>query len=215
MKKLAIFDFDGTLIDSVCDVVINFNRALEVFDFPTLTRDEYLGCLGGNIDDIVNLVLGDNANPENFDNFKNTYLNFYYSSKKEHTLPFPKAHDLLRDLQERGVILSINSNRFTDSIESFVLKFFDDIDFLSIEGHSFDNPSKPDPCGVQKIIKKAGVSPHEAIYIGDSGTDILTAKNAGIECVVVKWGYGNQNDWENDYVLKAVDSMDELEGFFI
>ena len=215
MKKLAIFDFDGTLIDSVCDVVINFNRTLKAYDLPTLTREEYLGCLGGNIDDIVKLVLGDNATPENIANVKKTYLNFYYPSKKEHTLPFPKAHDLLKDLQDRGIILSINSNRYTDSIESFVLKFFDDIDFISIEGHSLDNPSKPDPCGVQKIIKKVGVSSDEVIYIGDSNTDILTAKNAGIDCVVVKWGYGNQNDWENDYVLKAVDSMDELKDFFI
>lgn len=215
MKKLAIFDFDGTLFDSIHDVIINFNKTLELYGFPTLVREEFLDCLGGNIDDIVELVLGDNATSENIENVKKTYLDLYYSSKKELTLPFPKAHDLLKGLQDIGVILAINSNRYTDSLESFVFKFFADIDFLLIEGHSFESPSKPDPSGVQKIIKKAGVSPDDVIYIGDSKTDIQTAKNAGIDCVIVRWGYGNENDWNDSYILKSVDAMDEINDFFI
>ena len=65
MKKLCIFDFDGILFDSVDDVVICFNKALDIYDLPTLTKDEYLGCLGGNIDEIVSLVLKDNNTSEN------------------------------------------------------------------------------------------------------------------------------------------------------
>ncbi|WP_407423883.1 HAD family hydrolase [Methanobrevibacter sp.] len=214
MKKLAIFDFDGTLIDSVDDVVVSFNMALSKYDLPTLTREDYIGYLGGNIDEIVSLVLRDKSTPENIESFKKVYLDFYESSKKEATVPFPQSHDILERLQQNDVSLAINSNRFTYSIELFVSKFFSDIDFIAIEGHEMDFPSKPDPYGLNKIIEKANVGLDEAIYIGDSITDIEVAKNAGIDCVIVRWGYGNEEDWENDYILEAVDDFSQILKYF-
>lgn len=213
MKKLFIFDFDGTLFDSVGDVVICFNKALEIYNLPTMTREQYLGRLGGNIDDIVSLVLGENRTDENFEPFKNTYLEIYDSSKKENTVPFAESLGLLKKLHEKGILLAVNSNRLTYSLNEFVARFFADIDFLMIEGHDEIHPSKPDPYGVLKIIEKANVDKSEAVYIGDSKTDIQTAKNAGIDCIIVKWGYGNQSDYEDDYILKAVDEFDDLLDF--
>ena len=214
MKKLAIFDFDGTIMDSVHDVVICLNETLSMYDFPTLTSDEYVKYLGGNIDEIVSLVLEDESTPENVKLIKDTYLKIYYASEKEKTIPFPKSREILHKLQDEGVLIAINSNRFTDSIESFTDKFFGDIDFLSVMGHDFDYPSKPDPSAVLEIIKKANVSFDEAVYIGDSGTDIQTAKNAGIDCIIVKWGYGNKNDCQNEYPIEAIDDFDEIVKYF-
>ena len=214
MKKLAIFDFDGTLFDSVCDVVISFNKALEIHNFPTLTREEYLGCLGGNIDEITALVLGENMSDENLKAVKATYLDIYNPSKKENTLPFPDAHDVLKELQEKGVLLAINSNRLTYSLNEFVERFFDDIDFVEIEGHNQSNPSKPHPYGVRKIIKKANVDNSEVIYIGDSITDIKTSQNAGVDCLLVSWGYGSKNDMENDYPIGVVEDMHQIINYF-
>ena len=214
MKKLAIFDFDGTIMDSVHDVVILLNKALAMYDFPTLTSDEYVKYLGGNIDEIVALVLEDNYTPENVKMVKDTYLDMYYASPKENTIPFPKSVEILEKLQDMGVMIGINSNRFTDSIETFVDKFFNDIDFFMIMGHDFDYPSKPDPHAVLKMIENANISPDEAIYIGDSGTDIQTAKNAGIDCIIVRWGYGNEKDWQNDYILEAIDDFDDIIKYF-
>ena len=213
-KKLAIFDFDGTLLDSVHDVVDCFNKTLTKYGFRNLTREEFLKYLGGNIDEIVSLILEEKSTPENIKMVKDTYLNMYYSSDKEKSVPFPKSHEILRYLQDMGVILAINSNRFNDSIDTFLLRFFTDIEFISRMGHDFDYPSKPDPYGVHEIIKKAGVSLDEAIYIGDSSTDIKTARNAGIDCVIVKWGYGNEDDWNDDYVLEAIDDFDEIIKYF-
>lgn len=214
MKSLAIFDFDGTLFNSVDDVVLCFNEALAKLCFPTLKREEFFSCLGGNIDEIISLVLKDNNTPENMETLKKVYLDIYYKSQKENTLPFPGSHELLLKLQEMGVILAINSNRFTDSLESFVDRFFGDIDFLLIEGHNFDTPSKPSPAGINKIIEKAGVAPSQAAYIGDSGTDIRTAQNAGIDCIIVKWGYGDSDAWENDYILECVDEFSQILKYF-
>lgn len=214
MKKLAIFDFDGTLFNSVDDVVICFNKTLEIYNLPTLTKEEYFECLGGNIDEIVSLVLGENNSLENIEKVKKTYLDLYNSSPKKHTLPFPESHECLKELQNKGVLLAINSNRLNYSLKYFVEKFFTDIDFVLIEGHCEDYPSKPSPFGVENILKKADVCSDDAVYIGDSKTDIETAQNAGMDCIVVKWGYGNQKAHENEYVLEAIDEFDEILKYF-
>ena len=214
MKKLCIFDFDGTLFDSVCDVVKCFNKTLTVYGFPTLTRDEYLGCLGGNIDEIVSLVLAENDTDRYHESVKRTYLDLYNSSQKQLTVPFPKAHELLKALQEKNVLLALNSNRLNYSLNEFVDRFFGDIDFLEIEGHDHPHPSKPHPYGVNKIIEKADVDLSEAIYIGDSSTDLKTAENAGIDCVLVSWGYGNPEDLESEYLMDVIEDMSEIIKYF-
>ena len=214
MKKLAIFDFDGTLFDSIDDVVVCFNKVLTIYDFPTLTREEYIPCLGGNIDDIVSKVLGENNNPSNLKKVKKTYLDLYNASKKELTIPFKHSHELLKKLQENNILLAINSNRLNYSLNEFADKFFQDIDFVLIEGHDNVNPSKPNPFGVNKIINKANARLDETVYIGDSITDIKTAQNAGIDCVIVKWGYGDENTFNHEYPLKVINDFSQLYEIF-
>ena len=211
MKRLAIFDFDGTLVDTVHDVVECMNRALEINGFPTLVHDEFVNRLGGNINEIVSLILDDKSTPENIELIKKTYQELYDDSPKEKSVPFRGVHGLLLKLQNEGMLIAINSNRSTDSIRIFTDRFFDDIDFLLIEGHNPDYPSKPSPIGVEKIIEKAGVSLEESVYIGDSKTDIKTAMNAKIDCVIVTWGYGNQKDYDNTYLIKTVHDTSQLE----
>ena len=214
MKRLAIFDFDGTLFDSVEDVVICFNRALTQHGFPNLTREEYIPCLGGNIDDIVSLVLNENSTPQNIEMLKKTYLGHYNASKKENTVPFDGVREVLMELQDRGILLAINSNRLSYSLNEFVGRYFDDIDFVLVEGHDYPNPSKPNPYGINRILERAKVDADEALYIGDSSTDIRTSQNAGIDCIIVKWGYGNEKDHEDDYILGSVDMPSEIINYF-
>ena len=214
MKKLAIFDFDGTLFDSIDDVVICFNKVLTMHGLSTMTREEYIPCLGGNIDEIVALVLGDNCASQNIDEIKDIYLKLYNESEKEHTIPFENSHEILRKLQDKNVLLAINSNRLTYSLNEFVNRYFGDIDFLAVEGHDYPHPSKPDPYGVNKIMKLADVDAGDVIYIGDSSKDIETAKNAGVDCIIVKWGYGNEKDFENEYVLDVIEDISQILNYF-
>ncbi|SDA61464.1 HAD family hydrolase [Methanobrevibacter millerae] len=116
MKKLAIFDFDGTILDSAADVISCFNEALSVNGFKTLTDDEYLEKLGGNIDQTVSLILKDENTIENMELIKNTYREIYNSSEKENTKPFEGVHETLKSLEEKGILLAIDSNRSTESL---------------------------------------------------------------------------------------------------
>ena len=214
MKKLAIFDFDGTLFNTVDDVIICFNEALTINKFPTLTYEEYIERLGGNIDEITSLILKDKNTAENIELIKKTYGELYSTSTKENSLPFPQMHDILHALQDKGILIAINSNRTTDSIKYFVEKHFSDVTFSSIEGHNPAYPSKPHPCGVKRMRKKLNVSKDESIYIGDSITDIKTAKNAKIDCLIVRWGYGNQNAYEDAYPLEIIDEPSQILKYF-
>lgn len=214
MRKLAIFDFDGTLFDSLDDVVVNFNKTLEIHNFPTLTRKEYIERVGGNIDEMTAKILDDNATPENIELVKDTYEKLYDASNYPNTKPFDGMHDVLMKLQENNTLIAINSNRKTDSIRYYIEKYLNDINFIRIEGHNPEYPSKPSPVGVEKIIENANVGLDETVYIGDSRTDIKTAENAGIDCILVKWGYGNQADYDDEYVLEAVDDASKLITFF-
>ena len=210
MKKLAIFDFDGTLFNSVDDVFECFNKALTIHNFPTLTYDEFVVRLGGNIDEITSLVLKDKNTPENIELIKNTYEKLYSASDKPNTLPYPEISLVLKNLQDKNIILSINSNRKTDSIKYFTDKFLPEINFEIIEGHNPRNPSKPHPFGVNEIISKTKVKLDEAIYIGDSKTDIKTAENVGIDCIIVKWGYGSKED----YIKDSIERPSEILNYF-
>lgn len=210
MKRLAIFDFDGTLVDSVWDVEICFNQTLESLGFPTLTHEEYLDRLGGNIDEIVSLILNDENTPENIELVKDAYGKLYSASPKDNTLPFPNTHEILRILQDRGLFLAVNSNRKNDSLNHYLDKFFADIEFVAVEGHNDSYPSKPSPCAVERILDELGIAGDDAIYVGDSMTDIKTAQNAGIDCVLVSWGYGRRDAFESEYPLKTVDDACEL-----
>ncbi|MDO5832077.1 MAG: HAD hydrolase-like protein, partial [Methanobrevibacter sp.] len=120
MKRLAIFDFDGTIFNSVDDVFICFNKTLELNNFATWDYEEFFDILGGNIDEMVSLILRDRNTPENIDLIKEEYARFYNESLKENSLPFPGVHEVMRELQERGILIAINSNRKNDSIEYFV-----------------------------------------------------------------------------------------------
>ena len=214
MKKLAIFDFDGTIFNSITDVIICFNKALSVNGFPTLTYEEYIEILGGNIDELVSLSLKDKNTPENMELVKNTYDEIYGTSNRENSLPFDGMHEVLLELQKKGILLAINSNRKNDSIKKFIGKYYSDIDFKAIEGHNPAYPSKPRPCGVKKMLHKLKVSKDDAIYIGDSSKDIKTAKNAEIDCVIVKWGYGDPEDYVDEYILDAIEKPSDIFNFF-
>ncbi|HII08881.1 MAG TPA: HAD family hydrolase [Methanosphaera sp.] len=210
MKKLCIFDFDGTLFDSLTDVANCFNQTFEKLGFETFDISFYIKSLGGNINEITSKILKDKNSPENVELVKKVYGEIYSKDSKENTRLFEGMLEVLEQLQEEKTILAINSNRNPESIKYFLERYANHIDFLDIQGHVYTKPSKPDPEGVNTIIQKAGMTREDAVYIGDSLTDIQTAKNAQIDCILVKWGYGVGDVYENEYPIAVVENKDEL-----
>lgn len=213
MKKLFIFDFDGTLFNTLDQFAYNMNQALKVHNFPQLTISEYKNVVGGNLEEVISKILGKNSTSENNRKVKESYLKNIEINEDNLTRPFYGINEILKYLQENNTLLAINSNRYTYSIKEYVNKFFNNINFIDIQGHNPPNPSKPDAYGVFEIIKKTSLKKDEILYIGDSVTDVQTAENAGIDCILVDWGYEDSNNLSKANVLKIIHNPFELQEF--
>ncbi len=212
MKKLLIFDFDGTLVDTLTDVALCFNEALEIHGYPQHSLDAFGGFVGGNLETVVSRMLPlDVCTTQAVDRVKNTYRRIYLESPKENSTPYPGMMALLEHCRARGCLLAVNSNKGQALLDAMVEKLFPKGAFDAVVGYQEAFPSKPDPYGVRCIMERCGCSPENAVYIGDGLSDVKTAQNAGIPCVFVTWGQGYLDDpGAFEHVVEA-DSTDALE----
>lgn len=189
MKKLVLFDLDGTLIDTLEDLSEAVNHALELRGLPLHTIDEYRGMVGHGVRNLVQQALPEGTSDSLVDTALADFKAYYQAHIDVHTHPYPGMPELLADLQARGVRLAIASNKFQEGTEYLVQKLFPGIDFVAIMGNQPGMPLKPSPEIVQEVLSKADVPTSDAILVGDSPTDMRTAANGGIEALAVTWGY--------------------------
>ena len=206
--KLAIFDLDGTLLDTIDDLKEAVNHAMSLRGFPTFTRDEVMAMVGHGARNLMRkaLPLGhkdDDMVDAAYDDFKA----YYITHIDVHTKPFPGIHDLLTQLHQEGVMLAVASNKFQEGTEHLIKEFFPEIPFVAVLGGRPDFPLKPDPEIVNEVLRKAGIEKEDAVMIGDSDTDMETAANGGIMGIAVNWGYRDMSSIEN---LKVAHSVEEL-----
>lgn len=211
MRKLVIFDFDGTLVDTITDVGICFNEALKVNDLPQHPLDAFGRFAGGNLETVVSRMLPqDQITVENIDRVKTVYRKLYLESKKPNTKPYPGMMHVLDTLKAKGYKIAVNSNKGQALLDDMIQKMFPPEYFDEVVGYLESRPSKPDPCGVDMICRACGMRREDAVYVGDGASDIATAEAAEIPCIYVTWGQGNQKDEENPYNYRVVNTADEL-----
>lgn len=211
MKKLVILDFDGTLVNTLTDVAICFNRSLDEYGFPTHPIEQYKDFVGGNLETVVSRLLpSTQVNEENIDLVKNYYREIYLESPKLHSKPYPGMERFLERLADVGVRVGINTNKGQALTDALCGTLFPDYPFIGIYGYMQGQPFKPDPHAVCCMMEEAGADKSEAVYIGDGKNDIQTAENAGVDMVLVSWGQGTDEDFKNPYVTTIVDTVDEL-----
>ncbi len=211
VKKLLIFDCDGTLLDTLEDVTICFNAALGECGFPTHDLAFVQSTVGGNLEQIVSRLLPpDEATEENVDQVKNAYKRIYAASDKSHTKPYEGILAVLTELAEEGYVLAVNTNKSQTLAEEVLASRFPSVDFAMIAGYDDSRPSKPDPFGVHMIRDECGVDASDAVYIGDGATDLETASRAGVDCIWVSWGQGKAGLRSDPRVARAVDDPSGL-----
>ena len=186
--KAVIWDLDGTLLDTLCDLAASTNAALEMNGMPLRTIDEVRRFVGNGIRKLmVRAVPGGDENPQFEKAFKD-FIDHYGAHSRDNTKPYDGILDLLDNLADKGVKHAIVSNKI-----DFVVKELNQIYFGSRIGIAVgDDPSrerKPAPDSVLVAMRELGVTAEETVYVGDSDVDVMTAHNAGIPCFAVSWGF--------------------------
>lgn len=209
MKKLILFDLDGTLLNTLEDLAEAVNHVLELRDFPLHTVPEYRRMVGHGIRNLIQRALPQymNADEAYIEACVADFKAYYSAHIDVNTRPYPGMVELLNELHSRGIKLAVASNKFQEGTEHLIHEFFPDVDFVAILGNREGFPLKPSPEIVEEVLKKAGVSKEAAVMVGDSPTDMLTAANGGIDAIAVSWGYRTKEELAGNSVVDTVEQL--------
>lgn len=213
-KQLVIFDLDGTLLDTVADLANATNQALEQCGYPTHPVEAYYKFVGNGINKLFARALPTEAsNEENVLRVRSLFVPYYNEHNADYSRPYPGVVELLHALQEDGVKIAVASNKYHEATLKLVHHFFPDIRFAAIYGQREDVPIKPAPDIVYDILRDTGISTEQALYVGDSGVDMQTACNAGVESVGVTWGFRSEAELREHGAAHLVHEADAILSF--
>jgi len=216
MKKLIIFDQDGTLLDTIGDLGAAVNYALSLRGLPLHTNEEYRKMIGHGVRNLVISALPEVHRSDSIyvEQVLSDFKSYYCVHIADKTRPYPGIVSLLHNLSSAGFYLGIASNKFQQGTQMLISKFFGDIPFVSILGNRSGAPLKPSPEIVWSIADAApdgcGM---DIILVGDSETDMATARAAGITGIGVTWGFRTREDLHEASII--VDSVPELRGYLL
>ena len=213
MNKLVIFDLDGTLLNTIDDLGTAANHTLAELGLPQHTLDEYRLMVGNGMRKLIMRALPDDkASDDAFiDSTLKQFLEYYAQHIDVYTKPYPGVPELINTLSIGGYKLAVASNKIQAGAEKLIEKFFPDIPFVAVMGNSPLYPLKPDAAVVEYIMDKAGTDRAHTVMVGDSGTDIQTARNAGIPIIAVSWGFRPRHELTS--ADNIADSSDALGSF--
>lgn len=211
MKKLVIFDLDGTLLDTIADLAESANHALKELGYPTHPVEVIRTFVGNGINKLLERALPANERTEeNVMNLRTHFIPYYDRHNADLSQPYPGIVSLLEQLQAKGTMIAVASNKYQKATVKLVRHYFPTIRFIEVLGQREGINVKPDPTIVSDILKKANVSQEETLYVGDSGVDMQTAINAGVEAIGVTWGFRPRAELESFAPMGVVDKADEL-----
>lgn len=208
MKKTLIFDLDGTLLNTLEDLRDCTNFALNKFGFPHRNIEEIRTFAGNGLRNLMKRSCPEGTPEEKIDAVLAEMKNRYCAHAYDKTVPYRGIIPMLQELKKDGASMAIVSNKANDMIQILHQKFFSSYIPVAI-GETDGLPRKPAPDLVDLALRRLNVTKENAYYIGDSEVDILTAKNAGLPCLVVGWGFRDEKDLlaagaEKIYVSPAV-----------
>lgn len=204
----VVFDLDGTLLDTLDDLMNAVNHALVKRGGAPRTRDEIRRFVGNGVANLLARALPEDANAEELDSALEDFRAYYDKNLDVETRAYPGVCELLKKLRGAGVKCVINSNKYDAAVQRLCSAHFPGL-YLKAVGESADVPKKPSSVGVETLLGAAGVYKRDALYVGDSAVDIQTAKNAGLEMAWVSWGFRTRAE-----IGERVNAFDDAESLY-
>ena len=207
--KAALFDLDGTLLNTLSDLTDSVNYMLTSYGLPTHSEEEIRSFVGNGVRNLILRSLPEGCTDEFFEEALAVYKAHYAKNSANKTAPYNGVPEMLNSLHNSGIKLAIVSNKHDEATQELSRAYFGDIIDCTVGNCDFLE-KKPAPDMAEYAMKKLGVSKEESVFIGDSETDILTAKNAGITCISVTWGFRDRDVLTEVGAEMFVDTADEL-----
>lgn len=210
-KKAVVFDLDGTLLYTLEDLKNATNYALKQNGMPERTLDEVRRFVGNGVKLLMERAVPDGADNPKFEKTFSDFKEYYEAHCNDNTAPYDGIMELLKELKLNGIKLAIVSNKLDPAVKELNQLYFKEY-MTSAVGEMEEEGirKKPAPDMVQKALKELGVTQDEAIYVGDSDVDIATAKNSGLECVSVTWGFRDVEFLKEHGATNLIDEPVEL-----
>ena len=186
--KAIIWDLDSTLLDTLQDLAGAVNHSLEAYSLPVKTKEEIRAIVGRGIRHLVENAVPTGTDPATTDAVFGEFCTYYAAHSADATAPYAGIPAMLEKLSRAGVKMAIVSNKADFAVQDLVRQYLGEEITLAV-GAREDIPKKPAPDMVEYALARLGVTKAEAAYVGDSEVDVLTARNTGMDCLAVDWGF--------------------------
>ena len=186
--KLAIFDLDGTILNTLDDLHDSLNIILSRHHFPPRTLDETRRFVGNGIRNLISRAVPEGTDDGTIDTMFSEFLPYYEAHCAEKTAPYPGIGELLTALRDAGISTAVVSNKADPAVQTLCAQYFPGLFDLAV-GERKGAARKPAPDAVFEVLRVLGTEKKDAVYVGDSDVDLKTAENAGLPCIGVDWGF--------------------------
>lgn len=189
-KDIIIFDLDGTLLNTLEDLTDSTNFALSCFNYPQKSIEEVRHFVGNGVAKLIERAIPDGLNNPNFEKCLSVFKENYSKNMYNKTAPYNGILEMLSELKLKGCKIAVVSNKFDKAVKKLCKNYFPDLIDVAIGENEISGiKKKPAPDTVLKALDELHVDNSDAIYVGDSDVDILTAKNSDMSCISVTWGF--------------------------
>ena len=189
-----IFDLDGTLLDTLDDLAAAVNYALRTYGMPEHSRDDVRRFVGNGVRMLMIRAIPDGEQNPRFEEAFSTFRQYYLEHSLDRTRPYDGVPEMLKALKQRGCRLAVVSNKFYAATQELCRHFFADTIEVAVGEHEAEGiRKKPAPDTVNEALSQLGVDHRHAVYVGDSDVDLQTARNAGLPCISVLWGFRDKD----------------------
>ena len=187
-----IFDLDGTLLYTLDDLTASVNHAMRAEGFREHSVEEVRMMVGNGVRKLIERAVPDGKDNPKYEEAYQAFIGHYLKHDTDTTRPYTGIVELLAELKRRGKRMAVVSNKYCKATEALCRTFFSEYIDVAI-GESEQVRKKPAPDSVLEALRRLGVGKDGAVYVGDSEVDVATARNSGLPCISVLWGFRDED----------------------